>query len=262
MPTIHTLDDIHRLAKERRDIAYSKVGVPRRITDFPESAGPDLVIRGQFLVDGYGQIGVLQETIDNPDLPLVIEQTEMRPYLYRDQQVSWSVSCGIPSSSEVCVTCVRHFTLATAWDVVRRYDEGRERREYEHRACAVLRHARKNREAFQELIEKAGFGMAYLRDVPNRYWRPEEQGVEPYCVPWFHVETVLGGFTLGWRKRVIEIDWSEMKVDLESMFAGEDVTKGAHHVHAWGYDKAREYLEKLRIALAAKIEPLAWGAGA
>jgi hypothetical protein len=52
-------------------------------------------------------------------------------------------------------------------------------------------------------------------------------------------------FKLGWRKRVISIDWSRTNVSLPDLFEGEDVTRDDTMIHAWGYDKCAEYLKKL-----------------
>ncbi len=65
--------------------------------------------------------------------------------------------------------------------------------------------------------------------------------------PWFRVTTSVGHFTIGWRKRVINIDWSDTvgTGNGEDLFKGEDTTVGTKYVHAWGYEKAKEYVEKI-----------------
>lgn len=77
--------------------------------------------------------------------------------------------------------------------------------------------------------------------IPNGYCKD-------WCCrhkPWYRVSTALCSFTLGWRKRVIEIEWDK---DLEVDFSAEDVTKGKGLIHAWGYEKAAEYIGKIREA--------------
>ena len=61
------------------------------------------------------------------------------------------------------------------------------------------------------------------------------------------VTTQKGRIKLGWRKRVINIDWSESDIDLDGneIFKDERVTTGDKYVHAWSYEKAIEYLTKL-----------------
>lgn len=65
--------------------------------------------------------------------------------------------------------------------------------------------------------------------------------------PWFLVTSTIGEIKVGQRKRVIVIDWSNSIVTTtaEDLFPGEDVTKIASSIHAWSYDKARIYIEKL-----------------
>ena len=68
--------------------------------------------------------------------------------------------------------------------------------------------------------------------------------------PWYRVTTKKGRITLGWRKRVIEIAWEpSVAGEASLLFPNEDVTKGEHkgeqYIHAWSYDKAKQYIHKL-----------------
>lgn len=83
----------------------------------------------------------------------------------------------------------------------------------------------------------------YVEEIPNQY------GSDYYYVnkPWLKVTTPKGRITLGWRKRVIELNWEESDIaaTTHDLFAAEDVTKTNRMIHCWGYDKCREYLAKL-----------------
>ncbi len=59
--------------------------------------------------------------------------------------------------------------------------------------------------------------------------------------------TPKGVITLGWRKRVLEIRWegSDITQTAEELFPQEEVTKQGRMIHAWSYDKAREYIAVL-----------------
>jgi len=92
----------------------------------------------------------------------------------------------------------------------------------------------------------------FVEEIPNGY-------CSSWCcrhLPWFIVTTRVGRFKIGWRKRVILIDWSDcpgtgLSIDL---FANEDVTKGERMIHAWSYGKAREYIQAVvKSAQEAKI---------
>ncbi|MCP4762868.1 MAG: hypothetical protein GY870_13900 [archaeon] len=83
----------------------------------------------------------------------------------------------------------------------------------------------------------------FVEEIPNEY-------CSDWCcrhLPWFIITTTIGRFKIGWRKRVIEIDWSETvnTKDSEELFKSEDVTKGEKYIHAWNIDKASEYIEKI-----------------
>ncbi len=89
----------------------------------------------------------------------------------------------------------------------------------------------------------------FVEAIPNGY----ASGWHSKHLPWFVVTTSVGRITVGWRKRVISIDWSQTvgtKTSAE-LFAAEDVTKGERDIHAWSYDKAREYIAA--ILASAKV---------
>jgi hypothetical protein len=86
----------------------------------------------------------------------------------------------------------------------------------------------------------------YVEEIPNGY-------CSSGCCrhrPWFVVTTPVGRIKIGWRKRVINIDWSEsdVKTSAQDLFPREDVTKFERYIHAWGYEKAREYVHTILAA--------------
>jgi hypothetical protein len=116
---------------------------------------------------------------------------------------------------------------------------------YEHTQCNLLRKYREERQFFTDVFIAAGIFKVVLSEIPNRYW-PDAYGPQ---APWFLARMPYGNIVIGWRKRVISIDWSDTKMDLYQLFASEDVTKEKYLVHAWGKDKAVEYLKKIHAAL-------------
>lgn len=63
--------------------------------------------------------------------------------------------------------------------------------------------------------------------------------------PWALVETKYGLIKIGWRKKVISIEWSkDLKIHGKDTLAkGDDwVTSLENGVHAWGYGKAIDQL--------------------
>lgn len=77
-------------------------------------------------------------------------------------------------------------------------------------------------------------------ELPNQYWPPAYQELRA-IYPWWLVKTKFGLITIGWRKRVISIDWKHTKLRME--VTKDDVTKGTYYVHV--HDKMFEYLRTL-----------------
>ncbi len=94
-----------------------------------------------------------------------------------------------------------------------------------------------------QLFVDAGFEIIYVKVIDNQY----SNDACYYTDPWLVVTTKKGPITLGWRKRVINIDWSESDIiaDGRELFKDEHTTKDKQYVHCWGEDKAVEYLQKL-----------------
>ncbi len=104
--------------------------------------------------------------------------------------------------------------------------------------------AKKKAEERKALLDLFGDDAILAEEVPNGYCKS-------WCCsqrPWYHVTTKKGRFLLGWRKHVIEITW-EPKVTggktAQALFPGEDVTKADCLIHAYGYDKAKQYVTTL-----------------
>jgi len=94
-----------------------------------------------------------------------------------------------------------------------------------------------------ELFKSAGFDPIYVEVKNNEYCG------ESCCykIPWIIVTTNKGRIKLGWRKRVMNLDWSDsdLKIDGEELFKDENTTTGKSYIHCWGKEKAIEYLKKL-----------------
>jgi len=83
----------------------------------------------------------------------------------------------------------------------------------------------------------------FYEAIPNGY-------CSDWCCrhkPWYIVTTKVGHFKIGWRKRVIEIDWSKIRnpQKAKDLFPAEDVTKGDYYIHAWSVKDAKKYIDKI-----------------
>lgn len=105
---------------------------------------------------------------------------------------------------------------------------------------------------FEMIFLKAGLQHIFMEEIPNQYWSYPPGDPRPmphYAIerPWYIVTTRVGHVTIGWRKRVINIDWSKslIKTGGDALFPNEDVTRGECYIHASSNDKAIEYLSVL-----------------
>jgi len=102
-----------------------------------------------------------------------------------------------------------------------------------------------NKEEARSIFICAGFEVKKMWELVNQYWPPAylKERAES---PWWLVRTEIGLIVIGWRKRVISIDWSNTEV--RAIVTEDDVTKDETSVHAWATPKAVRYLNALREA--------------
>lgn len=96
----------------------------------------------------------------------------------------------------------------------------------------------------------------FVERLPNGYWSKTD--FVQLLSPWLKVTTSIGHIRIGWRKRVIEMDWSEtvVKESADDLFPDENVTKDDKFIHADSYEKATEYIAKLfSVAGSGQLVP-------
>lgn len=184
---------------------------------------------------------------------------------------------------KICCVCGRGWELTGEslrdqyfWD---------NRAEWSHKSCLIRYLALQAYEFWCGALVEAGFmygpldnpkyiaqGGPALESLPNQYWGPND----PWGAgqPWYRarllkrvdVEKSENGplgrtLKLGARKRVyhMEIEKGDGPYDYEkakALFAPEDVTKEIRsdtlYIHAWGKEKAREYLRHFAEILGVK----------
>jgi hypothetical protein len=119
---------------------------------------------------------------------------------------------------------------------------------YFHRVCRVAHQKEVYVRHYTEILESAGI-IGKITPITNAYTSDEDSG------PWIEVETLFGKIRMGWRKRVINIDWPS-KIDMTKEFESEGVTKGTSFIHAWGKPKAIEYLKKIQDKAISLLDRL------
>lgn len=102
------------------------------------------------------------------------------------------------------------------------------------------------RESYRAEIEKiykaAGVEAIYMEPLPNGYCH------KPCCLnkPWFRVTSKIGHVVIGWRKRVISIDWKDSTVkESGEQISADNVTRWETGIHAWSVETAVEYIKRL-----------------
>lgn len=105
----------------------------------------------------------------------------------------------------------------------------------------------------ESLFTLAHIQILRIWELPNQYY-PIREGDDDESIlqnaiyrarrPWWLVKTHAGCIEIGWRKRVIQIDWSDTPIR-KKMTEEVNVTSHEHYVHAWTEMKAVEYLQAL-----------------
>ena len=95
---------------------------------------------------------------------------------------------------------------------------------------------------FTELFKGAEIPIIDMRMFPSQY-----HSDATFFGPWFMVETSKGIFEIGWRKRVIHIDWSRttLKGRGADVVANPGNTHAEKYVHAWDTTEAHSILRTL-----------------
>lgn len=224
------LDGLHELSDLRHEAGYKR---GERMNDW--------IVASYWVFDTCGNTMVITE--GRPDYhtfkdypPRVMDMAYYKANAKEDRGFT-STFGFFPRSDERCNRCLE------GWDVGSAHDYERYRRDdpQMHKECAKLQAIEQETEWFTELLDQA-IHYTKLSAIPNGY-------SSRYNRPWFLVHTPYGPIKIGWRKRVISIHWDKAEgladKDGNKLFADEGTTKGEQMIHAWGKDKAIEYLRKL-----------------
>lgn len=230
--SLSNLEMLNEMLENRR--LFSKVyGNSARLNEF--------MLFGCFWLDTFGQIMSVEKTTFGK---LKVTRDIERYEEFCANNGGFTLTSGgynIPKADSICPCCGKKITIEDIKNNPCVYEEG----EMHHDAC--LRNYKKLTEIdkftrrLMDLIYKEE---DYTFDLlPNGY-------CSQYCCshkPWFMFHTPDGDIEMGWRKRVISIEWQEnyKPFDME-LFKDEDVTKwgdkGKRGIHAWGNEKAYQYL--------------------
>lgn len=102
------------------------------------------------------------------------------------------------------------------------------------------------KEVMLSIFTLAGIKVLNYWELPNEYW-PSSATYDEVRKnsPWWLVKTTKGLIKIGWRKKVINIDWSDTGINV--VVTEDEVTKDEQMVHAYSVDKAVTYLKSLAV---------------
>lgn len=230
------MDNLQFITQSLRDLkSFAKLLQLRRA--YVDVHGPDQlqdwVLYGTLLLSKQGPLRAL-DPFTRGDLPKglakVVPLQSLQELL--PDVLYGSTDCDPFSEDDRCLLCHGTFQVKDLADV----------RSQHHGRCFAIQQKRSERTFFESIFLRAGVPAALL-EIPNDYWKGSP-------TPWFRAMTPKGDITIGYRKRVISIEW-DRKAGLPPSLEDENVTKDPGVIHAWGEDKAVEYLKAIYEHLKA-----------
>ena len=223
----------------------------------------EFVIYGKYVLDCFGQILFINYFYNQYTMPNVCTYE-----YFKDNVKTFSTSHKpvIPKTNTSCPCCGKNFSINDLRNTVFGLVNGK----VAHESCRkTYYHSKSINDMTNLLMDKVYNECPDFDLLPNGYCNQD------CCshVPWFCFHTSDGDIIIGWRKHVISIEWQENFKPFDmAIFNGENVTKwcenfshipksidhgiltttGKRGIHAWGREKAYEYLKKVRNTVAKK----------
>jgi len=232
------LDGLRAIVRARREAGYDR---KERMAEW--------CLLGLFYTDTCGNTSLLTrgapadtwhiQAADLEPPPSVMPRADLERYTGH-----WTgVFREIPPAEARCDRCGEGWTLRNVKDFMWLRDDGplpvsRAR----HRSCHRLVIIEREQREIATIVARSEIPHGGLYMIPNQYHPdPDVYG------PWFMLGTTAGRIKIGWRKRVINIDWSEtsLRAQGSEIVAEPGITHGASFVHAYGADAAVEALRRL-----------------
>lgn len=146
----------------------------------------------------------------------------------------------VPYADDRCPYCGKAFSVYDLMNIVTTSDG-----KYYHKICNRYNNLDLATNEFKDIFSKIyNLHEIDFRAIPNQY--DDWEGYKP----WFIVTTPDGKIKIGWRKRVINIEWLDDYKQFSEQFKDEDTTCDFNYqeryIHAWGKDKCIEYLKRAK----------------
>ena len=231
-----SISDLNEMLQNRK--IFCKAHEDERLNEY--------MLFGCFLLDEFGQIFSVDKTVK--DKLRISEDVEDYETFRRNNNkvLKFTTNCySIPTPGSTCPCCGKPLTI----DDIKNNPCVHIKGKFYHDSC--WRNYRKLTEVDQ-----------FTRMIMNLVYKNSDYQFEllpnGYCdqdccshIPWFLFHTIDGDIKMGWRKRVISIEWQEnyKPFDMNELFSTENVTKwengGKRGIHAWGTTNAHTYLRKV-----------------
>lgn len=241
---LSSLSSLNELLQNRELFCKTHYGVPLN----------EFVLFGYILLEKFGRVMSLKKSARGKfissssieDFALFKKNNKGGDFVF---STSTSRCYDIPTAGSFCPCCGKIFTIDDMWyNPCVCIDD-----KFYHDSCwsnyRRLKEVYKLTNLMMDLIYKESD--YHFELLPNGYCQ------EDCCshIPWILFHTIDGDIIIGWRKHVISIEWQKnyKPFDINKLFEKEDVTKwnenGKRGIHAWGNEKALQYLKKVLKAV-------------
>lgn len=250
-------DTVEGIEKSLGDLeSFNQMLCNRRLFRATGKELKEFVVFGNYWLDKFGQVWTCNTTEGfRKTVPKVITK---RKFSLMAEDVIYCFGDYIPEAGSTCPCCGKEFTIKDVaygrFGVVKgKICHDKCRRKYEH---------------YREIDRLARMIVDIVYDKPQYELLPNGYCHKECCehIPWLKFHTSDGDIIIGWRKRVISIEWQENFKPFDmAVFNDENVTKWIgddniykaipkgttetnvkRGIHAWGSDKAYEYLKKIK----------------
>jgi len=226
LKTLHHIMNIRSVAKNKKNLKLN-----------------EFVWRGTLKFDQFGQTMFMYDQEFHENTPDWVKNGTVNTETFGCYCERWSGTFkNIPEQNYICPVCGNGWTIDNVSDYITVEQVGY------HKECLRLHNNNEQLKEFQDILSKV-YNLRELKfnAIPNEYCSCEK------CASWFIVSTPDGDIKIGWRKRVINIKWLENYKKFKETFNSEETTTFIGDVqrgiHAWGVEKAKEYLKRAKESI-------------
>lgn len=210
----------------------------------------EFVWKGILKFDQFGQTMFIFDQEFREDTPQEVKNGTVNADTFAIYCKRWSGTFrNIPEQNDICPECGEKWTIDNISDYTTI-----EQKDYKkigfHKDCLRLHNNKEQLKEFQDVFKNIyNLDQLKFKGIPNEYCQCK------HCASWFIVSTPDGDIKIGWRKRVIQIEWLKNYKIFKETFDSEDVTKGfgkwgnEKYIHAWSIEKAIEYLNRAKNSI-------------